>query len=156
MKILLIDDDADCLASLDSMLEPAGHQCTLFTVPEEAVEICQQQHYDLVITDMKMPGMDGIEVLKKIRELSPETKVIIITAYGDVTTAVEAVNNQAYAFFGKPLQINDLMQTIEKIETEKIQHDKSTSDHAHLIMEYSRLKLAYQDLLALLQQKDGK
>ena len=156
MKILLVDDDADCLASLDAMLEPAGHQCTLFTIPEEAVEICRQQYYDLVITDMKMPGMDGLEVLKKVRELSPETKVIIITAYGDVTTAMAAVNNQAYAFFGKPLPINDLMQTLEKIEMEKIQLEKSRSDHAHLIMEYSRLKLAYQDLLALLKQKDGK
>ncbi|MDD3268280.1 MAG: response regulator [Syntrophomonadaceae bacterium] len=156
MKILLVDDDADCLASLDAMFEPTGHLCTSFTVPEEAVEVCRQQHYDLVITDMKMPGMDGLEVLKKIRAFNPETKVIIITAYGDVNTAMAAVNNQAYAFFGKPLQVDDLMRTVEKIEKENLQLEKARSDHANLIMEYSRLKLAYQDLLALVKQHDVK
>ncbi|MCL6561233.1 MAG: response regulator, partial [Firmicutes bacterium] len=89
-----------------------------FTVPEEAVEAYYQNPYDVVITDMKMPGLNGIQVLKMVRSVNREAKVIIITAYGNMETAVAAVKNGAYAFFGKPVDFAELMATLEKIEKE--------------------------------------
>ncbi|NSW92744.1 MAG: response regulator [Firmicutes bacterium] len=119
MNILLVDDDADCLDGLVTVLEPAGHQCDMFTVPEKALESYQQKQYDTVITDLKMPGLSGIEVLKKVRSINPEAKVIITTGYGDAETVITALNNGVYAFFDKPIETKDLMETLEKIERDQ-------------------------------------
>ncbi|OPY58565.1 MAG: C4-dicarboxylate transport transcriptional regulatory protein DctD [Pelotomaculum sp. PtaU1.Bin035] len=153
MNILLIDDDGDCLDGLATALEPAGNRCDKFTAPGEAVEAYQQNQYDVVITDMKMPGMNGIQVLKKIRSLNPEAKVIINTGYGDVDTAIAAVNNGAYAFFGKPIDLADLMETLEKIEREIGGKKRAEFEHARLAMEYARLKQAYEDLAKAIEEK---
>lgn len=119
MNILLIDDDADCLECLSTALEPAGHRCDKFTVPEEAVEACYQKQYDAVITDMRMPGLNGIQVLKMVHTFDRQAKVIIIiTAYGDSETAAAALNSGVYAFFGKPTDFEVLVETLEKIEHE--------------------------------------
>lgn len=150
MRLLLIDDDADCLDGLTTVLEPAGYACSAFTAPEEVVEDFRQKQYDVVITDMKMPGMNGIQVLKTILSLSPNTRVIIVTGFGDAETAVAAVNNRAYAFFGKPIDISDLINTLERIEGEIREREKVRKDHARLALEYARLKRAYEELLKLL------
>lgn len=156
MNILLLDDDSACLDGLVTALEPAGHRCDSFTIPEKAVEAYQENQYDVVITDMKMPGMNGIQVLKKIRSLNAAAKVIIVTGYGDAETAIAAVNNKAYAFFGKPIDLSELMETLEKIEREIDGQKKAKSDHARLALEYARLKQAYEDLQQLLKNKDFK
>lgn len=152
MNILLIDDDADCLDGLATVLEPAGHNCNSYTVPEEALAAYQKDRHHVVITDMKMPGLSGIDVLKKTRSINPEVKVIIATGYGDVETAIAALNNGAYAFFGKPINLNELMDTLEKIECEFSGQRKAKIEHARLTMEYARLKQAYEDLLKLLKK----
>ena len=153
LKLLLIDDDADCLDGLSTALEPAGHTCQKFTVPVEAIKSYRQNQYDVVITDMKMPGMNGIQVLKEIRSLDPVARVIIVTGFGDVETAIAAVNNRAYAFFGKPINIDDLMDTLEKIEGEIRGQEKVKTDHARLALEYARLKQVYEELLGLLKNR---
>lgn len=152
MNILLIDDDADCLDGLATVLEPAGHNCNVYTVPEVALAAYQKNQHHVVITDMKMPGLSGIDVLKKARLINPEAKVIIATGYGDVETAVKALNNGAYAFFGKPINLNELMDTLDKIECEISGKKKDRIEHARLTIEYNRLKKAYEDLLKLLRK----
>jgi DNA-binding NtrC family response regulator len=156
MNILLIDDDADCLDGLATVLEPAGHNCNTYTVPEEALAAYQEERHHVVITDMKMPGLSGIDVLKIARSVNPEAKVIIATGYGDVETAIAACNNGAYAFFGKPINLNELMETLEKIEYELSGQRKVRIEHARLAMEYARLKQAYEDLLKLLNRNSDK
>lgn len=153
MNILLLDDDIDCLISLAAVLKDAGRRCDEFTVPEKAVEAYRQKQHDVVITDMKMPGMNGIQVLKKIRLLNPAARVIIVTGFGDVETAFAALNNGAYAFFGKPVDINDLMDTLEKIEGEINGQEKAKTDRARLALEYARLKQVYEELLGLLKNR---
>jgi DNA-binding NtrC family response regulator len=156
LNILLIDDDADCLECLSTALEPAGHRCDKFTVPEEAVEAYYQNQYNVVITDIKMPGLNGIEVLKMVRSFDLEAKVIIITAYGDAETVVAAVNNGAYAFFGKPLDFAELIGTLEKIEREHRERENARRENACLITEYARLKKAYEELQTLLKDLADK
>jgi len=156
MRILLVDDDANCLEDLVSVLEPAGHQCHSYTVPEKALASYEKDSYDVVITDMKMPGISGIEVLKRVRALNPGARVIINTGYRDVETAISAVNNGAYAFFGKPIDLNDLMETLERIDREINHTQRDKLEHARLAMEYARLKQAYEDLQKLLKEKKAK
>lgn len=149
MKILLVDDNTDCLDDLAAALGPAGYQCETFTVSQKALEAYRQARHDVVITDMKMPGMNGLELLKEIRLINNEAKVIIVTGYGDVETAIAAVNNRAYAFFGKPIDLNDLMETLKKIENEFNDLAKAKSDYDQLVMEYRRLKETYEELKEL-------
>lgn len=151
MKILLIDDDSDCLEDLVAALEPAGHQCDRYSSPVEAVEAYAGKEYDLVVTDMKMPVMTGIGVLQKVRALNRQARVIINTGYGDVETTVAAINHGAYAFFGKPLKLDEFMEVLEKIEAEIGEQQKKVEDHARLTLEYARLKQAYEDLQNLLK-----
>jgi len=118
MNILLIDEDEDCLDSLVSALESAGHWCDKFTLPGEAMEAYGQNQYEVVIADLNMPGMSGMQILKQIRYLNPEAKVIISAGQGDLGAAVAAINNGAYAFFVKPADLLVLIETIEGIELE--------------------------------------
>lgn len=152
MKFMLIDDDRACLEGLVSALEPTGHDFYIFTVPEDAVAAYQKQPCDVVITDMKMPGMNGIEVLKAIRAIDPEAKVIVITGHGDVDTAIAAVNNGAYAFFGKPVDIGELLETLEKLAEEQEVCIRTKEEQQRMVQEYNRLKKAYEELQQLLKR----
>jgi len=116
MNILLIDDDAETLDNLQSVLEQCMHSCTCFTKPEEALEEYRNKTYDVVITDMRMPVMNGIQLLKNIRLINPEAKVIILTAFLDAETAIAASCNHAYALFNKPLNIISLVESLKRIE----------------------------------------
>lgn len=118
MDILLVDDDVDCLDGLVTAFEPAGHRCDKFTVPEEAVEAYRKKIYDVVITDIKMPGINGVEVIKRIQLLNRKARVIVVTGYGDEEKVVAAARNRAYALFGKPIDINNLMDILFKIESD--------------------------------------
>jgi len=153
VNILLIEDDPSCLKSLVSALEIDGHVCHAFTKAEQALEAYQQAAFDVAITDMKMPGMNGIEVLQRIRGCNPDAKVVIITAYWDIDAVIAAMNNQACAFFCKPLKLADLMAVLEKIEQESQEQERVENEHARLALEYARLKIAYEDLQASLQEK---
>lgn len=155
MNIMLIDDDLDCMLGMVSAIEPAGHICDTFTLPEKAVEAYSLKLYDVVITDMKMPGMNGLQVLQAIKSKNPNAKVIINTGYGDVDTAISAINHGAYAFFGKPVDIGELLETLEKINMEMETEKKSKEEHARLAVEYARLKIAYDEMMSLLKDKVG-
>ncbi len=119
MNILLIDDDPGCLKSLASVLEMAKHVCQAFTVPAEALEAYRQKAFDVVITDLQMPVMNGIQVLQQIRSLNPDAKVIILTAYCDENAADAAMNNLAYSVLEKPLQLEEIITVLEEIEQDK-------------------------------------
>jgi len=156
MNMMLIDDDQDCILGLAGVLEPTGHSCEMFTVPEQAVQLYDGQHYDIVITDMKMPGMNGIEVLRIIRERNPAAKVIIITGYGDVEAAISAVNFGAYAFFCKPINVEQFIETIEKIGVEVGQAQHNKIEQEALTAEHCKLQKSYQELQRLLKKKESQ
>jgi DNA-binding NtrC family response regulator len=92
-----------------------------------------------------MPEIDGMTLLRTLRDLDPSAKVIIVTAYGDLETAKEAINNRAYAFFGKPVSFPELIETLKDIEAER--DSGATRDVAALQRENRRLKEVYQELL---------
>lgn len=125
MRIILIDDEIAIIESLKFALEPAGHQCDLYSNPRTAINAFKTDDYDAVITDFKMPEMTGIDVLKQVRKLSSQAPVIILTGYADIDNAIEALNFGASAFFRKPFAIKDLMDVLVRVETEiKARHEK--------------------------------
>lgn len=113
-KILIIDDDNSLRRVLEYNLQEEGYDVKAASSGEEGLYWFGQSKPDLVITDMKMTGMDGLMVLKSIKERSPETLVIIITAFGTVDVAVEAMKSGAYDYITKPFNRDELKLTVKK------------------------------------------
>jgi two-component system NtrC family response regulator len=113
-KILVIDDDTSLRRVLEYNLQEEGYEVQAASSGEEGLYLFGQFQPNLVITDMKMSGMDGLMVLKSIKERSPETLVIIITAFGTVDVAVEAMKTGAYDYITKPFNREALKLTVRK------------------------------------------
>jgi len=103
-KLLLIDDEPDIVRVLSMSLKVDGYDVKTATSGPEGLAAYSEEMPEIVITDIKMPGMDGIEVLKKIKELNTETEVIIITGHGDIENAIEALKHGASDFINKPVK----------------------------------------------------
>ena len=113
-KVLVVDDEAVIRKGLSRVLERHGCQVEVSESGFAAVERLQEENFHLVLTDLKMPGMDGIEVLKAIRVLQPEVPVVIITGYSTVDTAVEAMKNGAFDYLSKPFTPEQITEKVEK------------------------------------------
>ena len=113
-KILVIDDDTSLRRVLEYNLQEAGYAVATASSGEEGVALFDEVLPALVITDMKMQGMDGLQVLKAVKERSPETLVIMITAFGTVDIAVEAMKGGAYDYITKPFNRDELRLTVAK------------------------------------------
>ena len=112
--ILIIDDDTSLRRVLEYNLQEAGYQVIPASSGEEGLRLFGEESPALVITDMKMPGMDGLQVLKAVKKRSPETLVMIITAFGTVDIAVEAMKLGAYDYITKPFNRDELRLTVDK------------------------------------------
>jgi DNA-binding NtrC family response regulator len=113
--ILIVDDEEGLREGLSKLLEGEGYAVVASETGEEALQILQQSHIDLVLTDMRMPGMDGIELLKKIRERYGELGVIILTGYGQIESYIEAMNFGAIEYVSKPFKVNELKFIVNKV-----------------------------------------
>ncbi len=111
--ILVIDDEKSIRNTLKDILEYENHQVDLAEDGSKGLEIIQQNHFDAVLCDIKMPDMDGIEVLTQIVQINPEIPVIMISGHGNIDTAVESIKKGAYDFIEKPLDLNRLLVTIK-------------------------------------------
>ena len=111
-KILVIDDQKSIRNTLKEILEYEKNEVVLAEAGPEGLELFEADRFDIVLCDIKMPDMDGIEVLQKMMEKNPEVPVIMISGHGNVDTAVEAIKKGAYDFIEKPLDLNRLLVTI--------------------------------------------
>jgi two-component system NtrC family response regulator len=100
--ILIIDDEKNYLVILEALLAPEGYEIITEDNALNALRLIRETDLDLIITDMKMPGMNGIELLEKSKKINPELPVIIMTAYGTIEMAVEAMKKRAYDYITKP------------------------------------------------------
>ncbi len=128
-NILVIDDEKSIRNSLKEVLEYEKHTVDLAMEGMEGLELFRNNRYDVVLCDIKMPKMDGIEVLEKIFEISGEVPVIMISGHGNIDTAVEAIKKGAFDFIEKPLDLNRLLITI-----------RNATDKSSLITETKVLK----------------
>lgn len=113
-KILIVDDEVLMRNFLVEALKRKGLEAAAVENGEKAMNLLQEQSFDLVITDMKMPGVTGMDVLKFVKELSPRTLVIVVTAFGTIENAVEAMRSGAFHYLIKPFSLESLMAIIEK------------------------------------------
>jgi DNA-binding NtrC family response regulator len=113
-RILFIDDDRAGREVALFNLRKAGYRVETASDGTEGLSAFSPEQFDLVITDLKMPGVSGIEVLRRIRKESPDIPVLVITAFGNVETAVEAMKEGAYDFIGKPFHRDQLLLSVEK------------------------------------------
>lgn len=107
-KILVAEDERGMRDLLAIVLKKEGHDVTLCEDGKIAIEAMKKEIFDLIITDLKMPGVDGLSVLKTAKELSPETIVIMITAFGTTETAIDAMKAGAYDYITKPFKVDEL------------------------------------------------
>ncbi|HLB59310.1 MAG TPA: sigma-54 dependent transcriptional regulator [Bdellovibrionota bacterium] len=113
--ILIVDDDKTIRASLGETLKDEGFRVSLAAGGNQAIKIIEQESVDMVLLDVWMQDIDGIETLKRLKELSPETPVIIMSGHGTVETAVKATKLGAYDFLEKPLSLEKLLVQIENL-----------------------------------------
>ena len=114
LRIMVIDDESIVGKRLKPALEKDGSLVETFENGKDALERFEQERFDIVITDVRMDEMDGIEVLEKVLAKSDRTKVIMITGYATVEMAREALAKGAYDFIAKPFKPNDLRAIIER------------------------------------------
>jgi two-component system NtrC family response regulator len=112
--ILVVDDEKNYLVVLSAFLSEEGYEALTADNAQRALEIVESTDLDLVLTDMKMPSMNGIELLQRIKEKAPDLPVIMMTAYGTVEKAVEAMQLGAFNFIQKPFQNETLKQIVDK------------------------------------------
>lgn len=113
-KILLVDDDAALRRIIQFKLTNKGYQVTSAADGAEALSLLRSNHYDLVLSDLKMPNLGGLELLEHARKLQPETQVILMTAYAAVPQAVQAVKLGAFDYLTKPFDDDQLFVTLDK------------------------------------------
>lgn len=113
-RLAVIDDEVPNLESLERILKSDGAAVKTFSTPYEALEAIRQEEFDVVLTDLRMTGLSGLELLKAIKLENPMVEVVLMTAYGTVPIAVEAMKEGAYDFITKPLQKVSLLKTIHR------------------------------------------
>lgn len=114
-KILIVDDEPDMLKLLSMILkEKTPYEVTTTNNPVEAVELAKNGNFDIVITDLKMPGLDGLQLLEEVKKRDEDIPVIIITAYGTIDAATEAIEKGGFDFITKPFKKEQILFTIEK------------------------------------------
>ena len=127
-KILIVDDEMIMRESLAGWLERDGHKVVSAASGEDAMEILQNSRFDVLLVDIKMEGMSGLEVLRLVKESDPEVAVVMITAYGSISTAIEAMKNGAYDYLLKPFDPDALGVLIDKI----IEHQAQVRENIYL------------------------
>lgn len=122
-RILVIDDEEIALRNLGKVLEKEGYDVVLKASGEEALRLLEMEEFDLILTDVRMPKVDGIQVLEFSKRLYPYSEVILITAYGSIDSAVEALKKGAYHYITKPYKI-DLVRKVVKEALEKVRLER--------------------------------
>ena len=155
-KVLVIDDDPSICRVLSPVLRSEGYEVRTAKDGFEGIKVIKESKIDLVLLDQRMLGIDGLETLRRIKTISPETVVIIMTAYGTIESVVEAMKNGAYDYLTKPFDNERLKLLLSKA----LEHKKVVSENIALKRQIGERKIvgrskAIRDILALLPQIAG-
>ena len=119
-NILVVDDEEQFLKVFSQRLEGRGMKVDTSTSGEEALTKITGKDFDAIILDLAMPGMNGIETLKRIRSENPELQIIILTGHGSIEKGVEAIKEGAVDFLEKPADVNKVMEKISEAKRKKV------------------------------------
>ena len=112
-SVLIVDDEPNVLNIIREAVATAGFQATTCESSNEALPLLEAQPPDLLLTDLRMPGINGLELLRSAQENSPDMQVVILTGYGDMKSAVEALRLGAFDYLSKPVDMERLVQTLQ-------------------------------------------
>ncbi|MFC1821479.1 response regulator [Thermodesulfobacteriota bacterium] len=157
-KILVVDDEKDICEVLDITLSDLGYQVYTASNGEEGLRTFRDVNPPIVLTDIRMPGIDGIELLKKIKEENPDTEVIMITGHGDMDLAIKSLKLEATDFITKPIN-DDIMEIALKRAHERISMRRKLKDYTdnleRLVQEKSEKLIKAERLIAVGQVVEG-
>jgi len=112
-RVLLVDDETIFTKNMAKLLKFRGYEVAAVNSGDAAIRELEQSHFDVIVLDLKMPGMDGITTLKEIMKLGLFTETLILTGHGSIDTALEAMKLGAYDYLTKPCEIDELVAKIE-------------------------------------------
>lgn len=118
-SILVVDDEQEIRESLSLVLTEEGYLCDTADNGETAISMLESTNYDIIISDLKMPKLDGLTLLKKVREIAPDSFVILITSYGSTESAVESLRNGAVDYILKPLDFEEVIARVKNLSIHK-------------------------------------
>jgi DNA-binding NtrC family response regulator len=118
-NVLVVDDEVEMLTLLRNYLTREGYEVKTAPSAETALQLVEEQDFDVVLTDLRMRGMDGLGLLREINQKRPETQVVLMTAFGGIDTAIEAIKAGAYHFIAKPVKLPEVGALIHKAFTER-------------------------------------
>jgi DNA-binding NtrC family response regulator len=156
-RILVVDDEEQMRDLLAKVLERNDYEVSVVSDGAAALASLEREPVDLVLTDVRMPGIDGMEALRAIKELNPEIVVIIMTAFGSIDQAVQAVKDGAYDYINKPFKIDELLLTIQKaLEDRRLRQEVTTlRQEVHTRYQFDRLigkSRPMQEIFTLIEQ----
>ena len=113
-KILVVDDEKIVCDMARLILQNEGYEVDTFTDSRLALNAIRERRYDLVVTDLKMENINGMDILREVNRLYPDARVIMLTAYATLDATIEAIRERIYDFFPKPVKIEDLKKSVKK------------------------------------------
>jgi DNA-binding NtrC family response regulator len=157
ISILAVDDDVNMLAMLEKFLKRAGYTVDTTSDSIKAMSLIDEKNYDIVITDIQMPRATGMDLLKRVKELQKDTMVIMITAFGSVDSAVNAMKAGAYDYVSKPFNIDEILALLERATQQRRLQREVELLRQEVERKYSFSNIigkskAMQDIFALIQQ----
>jgi DNA-binding NtrC family response regulator len=126
-RILLVDDEVVFANNMSKLLTRRGYQVKAVNSGDEALRALMDNPFDVMVLDLKMPGMDGIATMQEMRKLGLSTEILILTGHGSIDTALEAIQLGAYDYVTKPVEIAELLSKIEAAFERKTIKDKKKS-----------------------------
>jgi DNA-binding NtrC family response regulator len=116
-KILIVDDEQDFVSALAKRLRSKGWDAETAAGGKEALEKAESSEYTAIVLDLKMPGLDGIQTLKRLKEINPDLQIILLTGHGSIREGVEAMKHGALDFLEKPADFEDLLEKMQQKPT---------------------------------------
>ncbi len=121
-QILILDDELIVCKRLRPNLEKSGFEVESFTKSNEALERVRQKRFDVVITDIKMEGLDGLGFMEEVKKISPETEVVVITGFATMDTAKQSYQKGVFDFIAKPFSLSEIQKVVKKAEAKALQN----------------------------------
>lgn len=149
-RVLVVDDEINLLKTLSDVLNRNGYEVAVAKDGPSALGLIEKNGFDIALLDIRMPHMDGVELLERIKARHPDVEVIIMTAYGTIETAIKSIKLGAYAYILKPLDIDDVLVNLKKITQMKTLVGEARFLQAQLLQEHS-----YEHIIGKSKQIQG-
>jgi len=155
-KILVVDDEEIVLFLARDALEDAGYEIALANGGQEAVDLLEREYFDFILTDIRMPGMNGLELSRKAREINPSIGIIFMTGYANINTAKDAIKEGAYDYIMKPFELKELRQAVKNaIVKKKKDTEKTLSTELDRLSDLNQLMYTVSDRKSLMRLSLG-